>query len=291
MRSQHDPWSAPRAPVHHPCEPGLARAWMTREITAGPPQRTNAATPSGRGRRGLPAWVGLGLACLLLTSLSASALAADAPRELLASESFDRPEGTGWGRADSGQRWRSPQGATGLELAANGGNMTLPAPRSRRSALMDGRGMHARDVTIRFGFGLDRMPGRGSATILAVARNSAMGSYRALVRVAPQGGLWLSFTKERRGSTAGVGRKVLVPGWRYSAGQMVSVPLPGHPPKCHAAAVEDLADGHSRAGRLAARERRHQRRHRRRWAGRLRGPRSASERPTRRCRCASMTCA
>ena len=102
--------------------------------------------------------------------------------------------------------------------------MTLPAPGSGRSALLEGQGTVARDVAMKFSFSLDRMPGRGSATVLATARKSSAGAYRALVRVAPQGGLWLSFSKQRHGDPPGsLGRTVPVPGWRYSAGQIVNV--------------------------------------------------------------------
>ena len=109
---------------------------------------------------------------------------------------------------------------------------------------------------MKFSFTLDRMPGRGSATVLATARKSAAGAYRALVRVAPRGGLWLSFSKERHGGPAGsVGRTVVVPGWRYAAGQTVNVHFEAIDAGCHAAAAEGLAGRHGRAGPLAAGER------------------------------------
>jgi hypothetical protein len=59
---------------------------------------------------------------------------------------------------------------------------------------------------------------------MAIARKRPDSSYRARIRVAPRGGVWLSFNKERGGSPAGVvGRTVLVPGWRYGAGLPVDV--------------------------------------------------------------------
>ena len=77
---------------------------------------------------------------------------------------------------------------------------------------------------MKFSFTFDRMPGAGGAVVQATARKSAAGAYRALIRVAPRGGVWLSFSKERHGGPAGlVGRKAVVPGWRYAAGQTVNV--------------------------------------------------------------------
>jgi hypothetical protein len=168
--------------------------------------------------------MGLGLTTLLLGSLSLPSMAADHKRELLIAESFDRADAVTWGAADSGQRWKFPPGSAGVTLAGYGGVFTLPAPRSGGSAMLQGKGTHVRDVGVAFSFALDRMPGSGGAVIEAIARKSASGSYRAQIRVAPRGGLWLSFSKERHGSPAGtVGRKALVPRWRYAAGQMVSI--------------------------------------------------------------------
>ena len=212
MSTQHDPWQAPSLPRAHPSGPAPAR------LPGGP-----QGPPRGVGR-GLRTSLGLGLVIVLLASLGGSAIASDRSGQLLVSESFARSDAASWGMTDSGQRWRLPQDSIGLASVADGGLLTLPAPGSGRSALLEGQGTVARDVAMKFSFALDRMPGRGSATVLATARKSSAGAYRALVRVAPQGGLWLSFSKQRHGDPAGaVGRTVPVPGWRYSAGQIVNV--------------------------------------------------------------------
>ena len=245
MSTQHDPWQVPSVPHAHPSEPGPAR------LPGGPQGRQHGV------RRRLPTSLGLGLVIVLLASLGGSAIASDRSGQLLVSESFARSDTASWGTTDSGQRWRSPKTSVGLASVADGGLMTLPAPQSRRSALLEGQGTVARDVAMKFSFSLDRMPGRGSATVLATARKSSAGAYRALVRVAPQGGLWLSFSKQRQGGSASpFGRTVPVPGWRYSAGQIGQRPLPGRHAGRHAAAAEGLAGRHGRATPLAARERR-----------------------------------
>ena len=152
-------------------------------------------------RRGLRTSLGMGLAIALLASLGGSTIASDTPGQVLVTDSFARSDTGTWGTTDSGQRWRFPKASVGIASVADGGLMTLPAPGSRQSALLEGKGTSVRDMTMKFSFSLDRMPGRGSATILATARKSAAGAYRALIRVAPRGGLWLSFSKQRQGSS------------------------------------------------------------------------------------------
>ena len=212
MSTQHDTWHAPSVPRAHPSEPEPYR------LPAGPQGRAHGV------RRLLPTSLGMGLVIVLLASLGGPAIASDRSGQLLVSESFARSDTATWGTTDSGQRWRLPQDSIGLASVADGGVLTLPAPESGRSALLDGKGTIVRDVAMKFSFSLDRMPGRGSATVQATARKSAAGAYRALIRVAPQGGVWLSFSKERHGDPAGtVGRTVMVPGWRYAADQTVNV--------------------------------------------------------------------
>ena len=213
MSTQHDPWHAPSVPHAHPSD---ARASPPACWTAGPAD-TGSCAACGRPW----AW-GSSSSCWPASAGPPSRRTARASSS--SAESFARSDTATWGTTDSGQRWRFPKASVGIASVADGGVMTLPAPESGRSALLEGQGTVARDVAMKFSFSLDRMPGRGSATVLATARKSAAGAYRALVRVAPQGGLWLSFSKERHGGPAGtVGRTVLVPGWRYAAGQTVNV--------------------------------------------------------------------
>jgi hypothetical protein len=193
----------------------------------------------------------MGLVIVLLASLGGSAIASDRSGQLLVSESFARSDTASWGMTDSGQRWRLPQDSVGLASVADGGLLTLPTPQSRRSALLEGQGTVARDVAMKFSFSLDRMPGRGSATVLATARKSSAGAYRA-VRRAP-GGL-PSFSKQRQGGSASPSVGLSCARLALQRRPIVNVHFQAVTQR-HAAAAA-LAGRHGRATLLAARQRR-----------------------------------
>ncbi len=79
-------------------------------------------------------------------------------------------------------------------------------------------------VTMQFDFSIDSVPGGPGVKVMAVLRKSKAGSYRVRVRVGRQGRVWLSIAKTRGQATATIiGQPVLIKGWRYRAGQKVTV--------------------------------------------------------------------
>ena len=155
----------------------------------------------------------------LTLSLSAADTASAGASGAVAFDAFDRAEATGWGTADSGQRWITGNWP-GVRLTGSAGVMTLPAPGSARRAVLARPRLV--NVRMRFSANIDRQPGQG-VTIIAEARRAKAGSYQAHVRVTRGGRVWLSFHKVRRGGSSRViGRNRLLP-WSYQAGDRIIV--------------------------------------------------------------------
>ena len=119
MSIQRDPWQAPSLPHAHLSEPAASR------LPAGPQGRRHGVW------RGLPTTLVLALVVVLLASLGGPAIASDRSGQLVVAELFDRSDTPTWGTTDSGHRWRFQPGSADIALAANGGVLTLPAPRTR----------------------------------------------------------------------------------------------------------------------------------------------------------------
>ena len=193
-----------------------------------------AAEPTrqtGRGRRvrapgrTLRGFLGLALSVVLMSAFGFSMVASSDPRLLLVRDSFDRstPSGSAndWGKTDNDRPWLYPSNRFGFRLSSGQGVMELRRAGSRQRALINTR---VRDLTMRYSFSLNRMPGGNGARVSAVVRQSAAGEYRLRVRIGRGGRVWLSVAKERWGGrTKSIGRPVMVGGWRYSAGQTVNV--------------------------------------------------------------------
>jgi hypothetical protein len=163
----------------------------------------------------------LGTSIALLAAAGVPMAAASDPDQLLVADKFGRPDASGWGRADSGQRWQLPKGSAGLRISSARGVMTLPRRGSSRQVTI---GTDVRDVTMQYDFSLDRMPGSSGAKVVAIVRKSRVGAYHLGVRIGRGGRVWMSVAKTGRGGrAASIGDPVRAKGWRYSAGQKVSV--------------------------------------------------------------------
>ena len=181
--------------------------------------------PGGVGRTVRTVFA-LGMTMALTVALGASMAFAGGPRELLVSDSFSRSNAaasnTAWGMTESGGKaWMNPTGRSGFSLQDGMGTMSVSG---RGQAQMTTLSTNVGHVTMQYDFSIDSVPGGPGVKVMAVLRKSNAGSYRVRVRVARQGRVWLSIAKTRGQATATIiGQPVLIKGWRYRAGQKVTV--------------------------------------------------------------------
>ena len=188
---------------------------------------TSRSSPGGQVRTRtdfrarIRAFVAVGMALVLAAILGGSTVVAVEPRELLVADSFERPDAALWGATDDGLAWLHPTGRTAFSLDSGQGRMWVGG---RGKARLTTLNTTVARVTMQFDFSLDRLTGGSGVQVMAVLRKSKAGSYHVRVRVGRQGRLWLSVAKAR-GNGAGrmIGKPALVRGWRYLAGQQVTV--------------------------------------------------------------------
>ena len=163
----------------------------------------------------------LGMTVVLMTALGASMAFSSEPTKLLVLDSFDRPDSVDWGFTDNAQRWMYPSGRNGVALVSGKGAMAVSGRgRSHQTTI----NTDVRDVTMKFDFSIDKLTGGSGVKVMAILRKSKAGSYRVRVRIGREGRVWLSVAETAgRNSATIIGRPHLIKGWRYKAGQKVTV--------------------------------------------------------------------
>ena len=201
---------APYALTEPEAEPQELKAEATRRPLARP-----------RTARTARSFLAVGMSIVLLTVLGASLTFSSEPRKLLVTDSFDRANASDWGRTDNGERWMYPTSRSGIGIVAGRGVMALSGRGATRQSTIN---TTVRDVTMQFDFSVDKTTGGSGVKVMAVLRKSAVGSYRARVRIGREGRVWLSLTKTRgSGRPSMLGSSHLIKGWRYRAGQQIRV--------------------------------------------------------------------
>ncbi len=109
------------------------------------------------------------------------------PGDLLAADDFERSVSSGWGTATSGGTWTHRGSVAAFSVANGPGRSSLAAGASRESRLAVG----AADVAITGNVAFDRLPSSGNAFAYVVARANGNDAYRAAIRVASSGAVYV----------------------------------------------------------------------------------------------------
>ncbi|MEP7377988.1 MAG: right-handed parallel beta-helix repeat-containing protein [Chloroflexota bacterium] len=108
-------------------------------------------------------------------------------------DTFDRTINSGWGSADVGGSYSVRGTADNYSVQNSSGVMTSHVSGVTRSALLTG--FSARDIAISVTFSLNKVPIGGSYWIYLVGRGTGDSEYRAKVRVADTGVVYLGASK------------------------------------------------------------------------------------------------
>ena len=159
------------------------------------------------------------LAMLISVALVAPMVSrgAQAPSGLLALDTFSRTSTVGWLSADDGGRYVYPSGSGAFAVDGSMGTLRLAQPGQGRSAQLS----HPtrRDVDVRFKVSLDGAPSGDGVFVAALLRRTVEGTeYRARVRLAQGGGVWVSVVRMRLGVPSQIGPEVRVGGLSVSPG-------------------------------------------------------------------------
>jgi CSLREA domain-containing protein len=175
------------------------------------------------------------------TSMFAPALAlteppaADAP---IARDDFARAVNGGWGVAPLGGAWRVTASAADYTVATGEGVMLVPAAGATREAYLDGA--VARDIEVTARVAIGKIPNGAAQFAYVTARRDATGSYRAQLRTAPDGHVYLALVRSSGSTSVLLAREVEVPGATAGAQLRVRFAVAGAAPATlHASAWID----------------------------------------------------
>ncbi len=140
-----------------------------------------------------------------------------------ASDTFSRTVVNSWGSATTGGAWTlSPAGnAADFDVPGSAGTMTMLAGANRGAVLAS---VSAQDVDLSFRVTTDRTAVGGNQYIYGIARRiNASTEYRAKLRFATNGAVYVQGTAVVNNVETGIGSEVLVSGLTRSAGAFVRV--------------------------------------------------------------------
>lgn len=160
------------------------------------------------------------------TSHQVSVTAQPSPVTAIATDTFNRAVGNGWGSADLGGAWNISGTASNYAITPGLATMRLPTPGdSARNVNLTG--VSATDVDVTTTVGLDKLANGGGATVYLVARrSSATLQYRLRVRITSAGAVQVALTKLDGSATeALIGSQVTVSGLTYTAGSDLKLRL------------------------------------------------------------------
>jgi CSLREA domain-containing protein len=151
------------------------------------------------------------------SSLDLTATAAPPPGTY-ALDSFTRNMNDAWGYADAGGPWSLAGTPSDFDVNGSAGIVTLPAANASRAATLFAVSRRDVDLAIRLHTGASF----ANAHVYLVGRRSTaatISEYRARLRLATDGRVYLAATRVTGGTEALIGTETLVPGLTYAAGQ------------------------------------------------------------------------
>lgn len=143
------------------------------------------------------------------SELSANVLVSQAPAppqsgDLLASDAFGRTVSGGWGDADQGGTWGLTGTATDFSVGSGAGQVSAAAGLSREASLA----LAANGVNVRGLVSVDRLPVGGNAFAYVDADLLGSSAYRATIRVAATGVVYVQLRDSLNGIEAAVAPEV-----------------------------------------------------------------------------------
>lgn len=138
----------------------------------------------------------------------------------LARDRFNRRISRGWGRADVGGRWKLKGTAAGYAVDGSRGKIRLPRAGATRAATLGP--VYARDVDLRVQVAANKPSSGGNLYAFLDARyDSAATQYRARMRIAPNGRVFVQAIRVIKGNTTPIGDEVRVRGLTYTRGARI----------------------------------------------------------------------
>ncbi|MDX6553523.1 MAG: hypothetical protein QOH74_2011 [Gaiellales bacterium] len=143
------------------------------------------------------------------------------PGSVVAADGFARTLTGGWGSAVTGGAYALLGGAASYAVDGSRGTMSLAAGASREAWLP---ALGARDVDMVARFQTDKAAAGGNIFVYLTGRRAASGdSYRAKVRLAPTGAVYVQPTRVVGGVETAIGTEVLVSGLTHAPGGAIWV--------------------------------------------------------------------
>ena len=138
-----------------------------------------------------------------------------------ATDAFGRTVNNAWGTADLGGAYAIQGTAADYGVNGSAGTMNLAAG-ANRSAILTG--VSKADVDLAFRFALNKLPVGGQAFVYGVARRvSSTAEYRAKVRIAANGSVWVQGSVVVGNVETAIGKEVQVTGLTAAPGTFISV--------------------------------------------------------------------
>jgi hypothetical protein len=139
-----------------------------------------------------------------------------------ASDTFTRTVVNNWGSASpTGGAWTLSGTAADYDVIGTTGTISTAAGVSRSAILA---AVSAQDVDLSFRFTTDKLTVGNSQYVYGVARRVSSNTYyRVILRIAPNGQVFLQASAVVSGVETGIGSAVLVPGLTYTPGAFIRV--------------------------------------------------------------------
>ncbi len=138
--------------------------------------------------------------------------------DVLAEDSFERTETSGWGAAETGGSWTASGGAAALSVSDGKGRLTL-APSQTRQALL--RSISTTDAVVETTVAADKAVSGAPMSITVIGRQVGNSIYSARFRVETSGAIRLYILRDE----TSLGDSYLIPNTTYSAGDVYHVKL------------------------------------------------------------------
>jgi parallel beta-helix repeat protein len=187
-----------------------------RSVLAGP---TTRAAP---GRSRLRNWFATVPILFLVPALLYPLLTASAANRAYASDTFGRQVTAGWGSSEIGGAYALLGSAQDYGVATARGAIAFGAPGVTRAASLGA--VSADDVDLSFGVASDKVATGGGQYVYGVARQVSPGNeYRAKMRIANTGAVYVQVNRVAGGVETSLGRETRIAGLVQAAGVPITL--------------------------------------------------------------------
>jgi hypothetical protein len=154
------------------------------------------------------------------TTVAAQVTVAAAGPTTYASDAFNRTVVDSWGKATVGGAWSLSGSAADFDVNGAAGTIALAAARAYRAAFLNS--VSAADVDLSVRVTTSKTPGGGNQYIYAALRRvSSANFYRATLRIATSGQVYVGASSVINNTETGIGSEVRVPGLTYVPGAFI----------------------------------------------------------------------